>query len=379
MKKLTICIFHPEYLENRIGGAEVQCYLIGVELAELGWNVIYVSDAFNGEKKHRGMRLVPFDSAQDEHACIEKLVGIFEEYNVDLCYQRGRKLYTWLGYRACHIRSIPFINALAMDIDLHRFKFVMKNRNSVRGWLRNLYHIRKLWKLDVLTLEAIKKADCVLFQSDSQKRTAKSRYNIDGKLVRNMHGMPEEEKNNSSGGKVVVLWLATLKSWKQPEVFMKLAQELKHKNCLFVIAGNISDHRYIDLVKSYTENLPNLEYVPCSTLEESNRLISSATIFVNTSISNEGFPNTFIQSWLRETVVVSLSFNPDGLLSRGNLGYCSGSYDELTHDVSQLIDDVGRRKEIANHAKEYAGRMHSIEENIEDVSSLFRGLIIPKS
>ena len=54
------------------------------------------------------------------------------------------------------------------------------------------------------------------------------------------------------------------------------------------------------------EATPNLEYLGQRTHAEVNELLARAHIFVNTS-THEGFPNTFIQAWLREVAVVSLS------------------------------------------------------------------------
>ena len=55
-----------------------------------------------------------------------------------------------------------------------------------------------------------------------------------------------------------------------------------------------------------------------------NRLLARSHIFVNTS-THEGFPNTFIQSWLREVVVVSLQVDPDQVLERQQVGIAAGS------------------------------------------------------
>ncbi len=46
--------------------------------------------------------------------------------------------------------------------------------------------------------------------------------------------------------------------------------------------------------------------------QEVNAELANAHVLVNTSLY-EGFPNTFIQAWMRRTVVVSLNVNPDGI------------------------------------------------------------------
>ena len=57
------------------------------------------------------------------------------------------------------------------------------------------------------------------------------------------------------------------------------------------------------------ESSANLQHLGERSHQEVNELLARAHIFVNTSI-HEGFPNTFIQSWQRDVVVVSLSVDP---------------------------------------------------------------------
>jgi hypothetical protein len=63
------------------------------------------------------------------------------------------------------------------------------------------------------------------------------------------------------------------------------------------------------------ENLDLLGEVP---LEEVNAQLAAGHLFVNTS-KTEGFPNTFIQAWMRRVPTLSLDVDPDGILrSRAN-------------------------------------------------------------
>ena len=60
---------------------------------------------------------------------------------------------------------------------------------------------------------------------------------------------------------------------------------------------------------------------------DSGALFDRAKIFLNTS-SIEGFPNTFLQAWIRGVPVVTF-FDPDSLVQRLQLGTVANSVDEM--------------------------------------------------
>ena len=55
--------------------------------------------------------------------------------------------------------------------------------------------------------------------------------------------------------------------------------------------------------------LPNLDYLGEQPIERVNSEIAASDVLVTTSY--EGFPNTFIQAWLRGVPVVSNGVDPD--------------------------------------------------------------------
>jgi glycosyltransferase involved in cell wall biosynthesis len=93
--------------------------------------------------------------------------------------------------------------------------------------------------------------------------------------------------------------------------------------------------------------------------KEVNEFLARAHVFVNTSL-HEGFPNTFIQAWMREVPVVSLHVDPDEVLGRERIGIHAGSEEELRDAVRMLVVDPHRRAEYAVRAREYARRRHSL-------------------
>ncbi len=90
---------------------------------------------------------------------------------------------------------------------------------------------------------------------------------------------------------------------------------------------------------------------------DSGALFDRAKIFLNTS-SIEGFPNTFLQAWIRGVPVVSF-FDPDSLVQRLPLGHIANSVDDMREAIRGLLeDDVDRAADRAPRARIRHARIH---------------------
>ena len=214
-------------------------------------------------------------------------------------------------------------------------------------------------------------ADAIIVQNAEQAALLRRYYGrSDAVHIPNFHPAPVAPIAKAND-RIVVCWVANIKPLKQPELFVRLASDLKHRSDVeFVIVGAQQMHSdaWGKLLASMRD-LPNLRYLgpqPHSAVEQ---LIASAHLLVNTS-TIEGFPNTFIQAWLGEVPVVSLSVNPDGVFEADRYGICArGSYDRLREAVERLIRDAGLRRQIGLRASAFA-RERFTERNIERVIHL---------
>jgi glycosyltransferase involved in cell wall biosynthesis len=151
-----------------------------------------------------------------------------------------------------------------------------------------------------------------------------------------------------------VLWLSNLRSLKRPELALELARQLP--DVKFTLAGGPmpGGQTYYDDVAAAAARLPNVTMLGAVRYSDTGPLIERAKIFLNTS-SIEGFPNTFLQSWIRAVPVVSF-FDPDGLVSRLQLGRIATTLDDMREGIRGLIDIPAYRENIGRRAREFAQR-----------------------
>ena len=174
---------------------------------------------------------------------------------------------------------------------------------------------------------------------------------------------------------MTVVWIANLKPWKRPDVFVRLAKGFSdRKDTRFIMVGapaptSSKGGWQASLMRSI-DTTPNLAYLGQKTHAEVNELLARAHVFVNTS-THEGFPNTFIQAWLRDVVVVSLGVDPDEVLARQQVGIAAQSESGLTEAVRNLIDYPDVRAGFAQRGRDHAAAHHSLR-NVQKLVQLIR-------
>ena len=102
----------------------------------------------------------------------------------------------------------------------------------------------------------------------------------------------------------------------------------------------------------------NITYMGSVSQDRVNSLLAEAHLLVNTS-DFEGFPNTFVQAWMRSVPGVSLNVDPDKLLSENGLGCVCGSEAKLLDESRRLISDTRLREELGSKCRDYAFKNHS--------------------
>jgi glycosyltransferase involved in cell wall biosynthesis len=114
---------------------------------------------------------------------------------------------------------------------------------------------------------------------------------------------------------------------------------------------------YYDDVAAAAARLPNVSMLGAVRYADTGALIDRAKIFLNTS-SIEGFPNTFLQSWIRGVPVVTF-FDPDGLVQRTPLGRVAKSVDDMREAIRGLLEIDVDRQLLGRRARDFALREYT--------------------
>ena len=376
MKRKRICFVLRSYHKYRLGGAEIQTYFIARELYKRGWEVHYICDKKGKfyRQSDNGIILHTLKNYGTSHCFLNffSLLKTLKEINPDIIYQRVKFAYTGIVALFAKFNKKKFVWASSSTKDCGEKKFTsfLKEYHasfSKRFLFEIEYHIH-----DCLCSYGTKNADFIVAQTEEQKDLLARNLDVKSIVIKNGHPVATilPKKENPP----VVLWLSNLKRSKHAEIFIKLARQCKDLNCRFILAGHSSNKGYLEELLKQIEWVSNIKYIGRVAFVDSNELIGRASVLVNTS-EYEGFPNTFIQAWMRETPTVSLNVDPDNVIKKNKLGFHSRTFEQMVKEIRFLIQNKEVRKEMGRNARKYAVKEHDIKKIIHKYIRLFERLI----
>jgi glycosyltransferase involved in cell wall biosynthesis len=335
-----------------VGGEAVQHVLLARAWRDLGHDVtIVVHDDGQGAKRvvdgitalaaHTRKGGIP--GLRFFHPRASGLVAALSAADADIYYQSPAGANTGITAWYCCMTGRRFLFRVASDSDC------AKEHGRIR-FLRD----RMLYDF------GLHRADVIAAQTQHQARQLRENHGLDSTVVNMMVEPPARVSAREDNGTAIaakdidVLWLSNLRALKRPELALELARQLP--DVKFTLAGGPmpGGKTYFDDVAAAAARLPNVTMLGAVRYADTGALFDRARIFLNTS-SIEGFPNTFLQAWIRAVPVVSF-FDPDGLVNRLQLGCIAGSLDDMREAIRGLLDVHAYRENIGRRAREYAAR-----------------------
>lgn len=324
-----------------VGGESVQHVLLARAWRDLGHEVsMIVHDHGQGRNSYvEGIRAVaPY--ARDEglpvlrfaHPRLTGMIGAMREIDADVYYQSPAGAVTGVTAWFCRRHGKRFIMRVASDLAC------IPGKQLIRFW-----RDRKIYEYGV------RNADLIVAQSEQQRTLLQQNYGVKSEVLDmavEMPSGPQPEKD------IDVLWVANFRPVKRPEVVLDLARRLP--NVRFTMAGGAlpGAEDYYQEMRQAASELPNVTCPGAVPYADVGAYFSRARIFLNTS-QIEGFPNTFLQAWVRSVPVVTF-FDPDSLVKQRQLGRTATNFDDMVGAIQSLLNDDGERQRAGERARTYA-------------------------
>lgn len=368
-KKKNLCIITPVHWSQTFGGAEYQVSLLVEHI--LKHDNIHITCL--SRKAKNGYQPSTYDLVKISKNNLFQRLGffvdtlnllkLFKKMKPDIIYQRVGCAYTGIAAFYAKKAGCKMIWHVSSDNDLI----------PAPGWWEskpNKFIDKKILQW------GIKNAQAIIAQTEYQKKILeKANCRAPIHLVRNYHPLPE--KNPINGKSDQIIWIANIKKLKQPELYLELAGELQKRNiktkCLMIGAPATYPNGYQDVIKDRLKRLDNLTYLGKLPLFRVNEIIAQSKLLINTS-KWEGFPNTFIQAWMRKTPVVSLNCDPDYIIRNYECGLVSGTFHKMVENVIYLLNNKQQRDKMGENAQTYAIKNHSLK-NLDIMEKLILGAV----
>jgi len=362
-----IVLMSGNYYGQVKGGTEYQQFLIGSHLKKLGYKMFYLfidnGDPVEYENYFELLKIrkrVFLRKILGKYFFIDafKVYRLLKKVRPDVILIRSGFAYVGIAAKYSIGHECKMIWQVAAEKDVNPFEFEYR-RSIIFDYIDKKF-----------LAFGIKKADYIIGQAEYQYDLIYRNY---GRrcdfIIPNFHPIPQEKIEKYMPVKIV--WIANFKELKQPEVFIKLADDFRNFNNLkFIMIGRPDASRWGKRIIAELNKRENIDYMGELSLNKVNDILRISHIFVNTS-RYEGFPNTFIQAWMRIVPVVSLNVDPDDIIKKNSIGFHSKNFEQMEKDIALLISNKKLREEMGKRAQKYSFEKFSMK-NIKRIVEIIQ-------
>jgi glycosyltransferase involved in cell wall biosynthesis len=360
-----IVFLHPVVFEQSPGGTELQIYYLAKFFAELGWKVYHISidqgvDILNIEGEITWLKKSNIGKAFGSRWFFygNRITKGLKRIEPDIIYTRG--FYSWAGFaskyslgtKSSHLMSV------ASDSDV-------KKRKNISFLIRPFDIIEYLY-----VNYAFRYSSKIFVQNEYQRVSIKELYGRNSTILPQLYGDELKEPDYSAKENLTVVWVANMKSIKQPELFIELARRFAIEDKINFIMIGRQDKKLSSAIEKAQKELTQFNYLGELPNTEVNHFLAKADILVNTS-KYEGFSNTFIQAWLNATIVLSMNSNPDEIITKNEIGFMCPNISDLEVKIRLLLEDPLKLTKMKKAAYNYALTRYTTKCNSENLKEIF--------
>jgi len=342
-------LLNPANGKEYFGGESVQQTLLAKAFRDKGYEVSMITkdhgqpdgEVVDGIKVWKMMR----DGAglpvvRFFHPRMTSLYRAFKNADADVYFQSCAGFFTGATAWYCNKNARKFIFRVAHDTDCIPGEYLIG---------------RPYWRDSRIYEYGLKRADLISAQSTIQQDLLEKNYGLKSQLINMVVELPQEAEQAERD--IDILWVNNIRPFKRPELAVQLAR-LVPEYRVVMIGGPIQGYEELyNSIKEESAGVDNLEYLGQVPYAKVNDYFQRTKVFINTSDS-EGFPNSFLQAWIRGVPVFSF-FDPDHLIDRNGLGEVPSDVNDMAARLNRLLADQGRLNQLSEKVKHHATAHYS--------------------
>ncbi|MGH8175755.1 MAG: glycosyltransferase family 4 protein [Steroidobacter sp.] len=333
-----------------IGGESVQHVLLARAWRDLGLDVsIIVRD--HGQPRVTTVDGIRAVAAYRQHAGIRglrfmhpRLTGVMRamrEIDADVYYQSPAAHWSGVAVGfAKHLRRRSILR-IASDSDC------VPGRQPLR-------YSRDRWLFGY----GVRNASLIAAQTEQQRQLLARHYGVRSEILNIAVEPPRATSARSKD--VDVLWVGNLRPVKRPDIALELARRLPQYRFALVGGSVPRAAAYFERIASQAQGAPNVVMTGGVSYQDVGDWFDRSRVHLNTS-DYEGFPNTFLQAWIRGVPVASF-FDPDRLIERRGLGRRCEDVDGMCAAIDELLRDPAGCGAIGARAQAFVSNQYSARQ-----------------
>jgi glycosyltransferase involved in cell wall biosynthesis len=354
-------VLAKEYNHLGTGGEQVQQTLLAKALARRGHEV----------------SMVVLDYGQEDGASWHQ-VRTFKTFRANaglpvlrFIYPRWSKMWSALRRADADIYYMScagmHLGLAALFCAIYKRKFVFRaahDRDCEPGQLLIQY-----WRDKKLYEYGLRRAHGIFVQTARQRKAMKVNYGLPSAIADMLVDPPEQERKRE----VDVLWVNNIRPFKRPDLLLELARCMPHLNFHMVGGRQPGCHELYDQIAAQAAHIPNLTFHGPVPYHDMDGHYAGARILLNTSDS-EGFPNSYLQAWVRGTPVVTF-FDPDGLIRRERLGFVADTLEQMQERINTLVTNERAWQAASSRSRRYMKERYGDDRILAPYLNTFKELV----
>jgi glycosyltransferase involved in cell wall biosynthesis len=354
-------VLNPRYGGEYFGGESVQQTLLAREFARQGFAVsMLVKDHGQPEEEWiDGIRVLKtfrpgagVPGTRFFHPKLSSTLRALRKADADIYYQSCAGMMTGIVAGFCRHHRKTFAFRVAHDSDC-----------IPGGELVSLGRDRLLYRF------GLRRADFIFAQSERQEALLRTNLGL-GSIVLDM-AVEVPEISTGADQDIDALWINNLRPFKRPRLFLDMARMLPALRFTMIGGPCVGTEQFYQEILEEASDIPNLQFMGPVPYAEVNDYVLRAKVLVNTSES-EGFPNSFLQAWVRGVPVVSF-FDPDGLITRHGLGRTAGDIGDMAAAIDEILTTPGTGEGLSQATRRFAFERYSPEAVVRLYLAAFTG------